>query len=100
LELLIPLLIAYKARNSAHNFEEINKAGTMLAVINVGYFVTVFAVYLPLTNISSVFQFDSNDDKYRLFKIERGIIIVLMLVSLVPTHKIVKQEYQNFDWRS
>ena len=70
----------------------------MLGVINVGYFVTVIAVYIPLTNIAIIFN-EEKDDKL-LFRLERIIIIVLMLVSLIPTAKTVKQEYADFNWRS
>ena len=76
LMILLPLLIASNNRKSF----EVTKAGTIIAIINVGYFLISFFLY-ALVKSSVDYVLNGKAD----IKIYRCLIIFLMLCSLIPT---------------
>ena len=91
LVLLIPLMIASKVRSTRY---EVTGAGTCIAVVNIGFLVLVQGIFF-LTNFSSFLT--QNIEQY--WEMDRAIVALLMLLSLIPTFPLVKAEYRKFDWR-
>jgi hypothetical protein len=92
--LLIPLLIAYKdKKNDKFGF---TRSGTVMAVINIGYYIVVFSAFGISQNVVSLIDWNGKNEEV----IDRAVIVGLMFISLLPTFNTVKKEYRDFDWRT
>ena len=82
----MPLLIASNQRF------ELTKAATIIAVVNITYYVSVYSIYSLITSVVQMFTTKGPDMQY-----ERVFIVVLFTLSLIPSYSLVKAEFKQFD---
>jgi hypothetical protein len=98
LTMLVPLLVAAKNRKGV---DKMTPSGTMLTVVNVFYYMGIFVLYGIVNLITFLKGTETDNHKDKLYtKIDRCVIILLLVLALIPTAPLVKHEYNNFNWRA
>jgi hypothetical protein len=86
IQILIPLIIAYKARSKTLEF---GKAGTIIAVVNTIFFVVVYVFYGLTGELAICFKIELSN------LLCRGFSIFFLALSLIPIYKTVLTEKQT-----